>query len=145
MRSLLHALPAALLSVLGGTSGAASQIQPAVVESFAHSALLSVRVIDGEPNDAGDHEAMAVVVSTITEMVRVGCAWMDMDCPYHQDPVSVWIKSKIFVCDRQSLPSARVRGIDVMDNPYISVHRHPSTSRSVFEELSSARCTIFKR
>lgn len=73
MRSLLHALPAALLSVLGGTSGAASQIQPAAVESFAHSALLSVRVIDGEPNHAGDHEAMAVVVSTITEMVRLGC------------------------------------------------------------------------
>ncbi|CAM9203603.1 unnamed protein product [Ectocarpus sp. 6 AP-2014] len=99
MRSLLNALPAALLSVLGGTSGAASQIQPAVVESFAHSALLSVRVVDGEPNDAGDHEAMAVVVSTITEMDSDG------------KPVGVEGSPLFFDSDNISVSSTRRSGV----------------------------------
>ncbi|CAM9885944.1 unnamed protein product, partial [Ectocarpus sp. 13 AM-2016] len=100
MRHLLHALPAAaLLTVLGGTSGAAAQTQPAMVESFAHSALLSVRVIDGEPNDAGDHEAMAVVVSTITEMDSGG------------KPVGVEGSPLFFDSDNISISSTRRSGV----------------------------------
>ncbi|CAM9400929.1 unnamed protein product, partial [Ectocarpus fasciculatus] len=100
MRPLLHALPAALLSARDGSSGAAaSQIQPAVVESFADSALLSVRVIAGEPNHAGDHEAMAVVVSTITEMDSDG------------KPVGVEGSPFFFDSDNISISSTRRSGV----------------------------------
>lgn len=73
----MHLAPDSAFIVLAllAAHGTASSQTPVVVEPLAFS--LGYRVIDGDPNSGGNYEAMGIVVSEITEMVRsVRAAWL---------------------------------------------------------------------
>lgn len=65
----MRASALALSMLLAETRGVASRTPAAVLEPSTDG-LLAVRVINGEANSGGYHEAIAMVVSAITEMVR---------------------------------------------------------------------------
>lgn len=58
-----------VIAILTAHGTASSQIIPVAVEPLAYSSL-GCRIVDGKANSGGHYEAINMVVSAITEMVR---------------------------------------------------------------------------